>query len=602
MTKNASEAEVLVTGATGLIGRWLLAALTRRRQTTAALVRGAAKREAELRAFVDRIGGDASRLVVVDGDVEREGLGLTEALPNVRVVHHLAARFAFGLSRDEARRANVGGTRHVMAWAAQQPRIDRFVFLGGYRMTTIDLAALDDATLEKRYASGAYEGSKFESYRLFRQLAGAHAMPWTAVHPSGVIGDSRTGETTQVVGIGETVQRLFAGAMPALAGSAETFLPLVTVDYLADYLASVPDRAASAGKDLVVFDPASPPLPELAARFARILGVTAPTTTLPIGFVSALPSRWTGLHRESVGFLSTDRYDTREGDAHAAAVKLAHPPLDRALAHWCEYLVSTRFMQAPSADAGHFLRGSFVVGDPAADEIVALHGIPFDGEAMAPLARRLGTSVARVDLPGLGRSAPGRIDAAWLASVLGPHRIVIGHSLGAALAVRAAAAHPERIRALVLIAPSFMMRPASWTMQLRPLVANVLAKQSTPEAFATRFVPAGPTLAREAIESASAALGRAGVASRIAGALADATTREARAATSDAYRSLRARGVPVLIVHGSTEPLVDPTLGAEVRTIAGAGHNLHLTHLDQVAPAVRAFVERQRTVQPMARV
>ena len=59
----------------------------------------------------------------------------------------------------------------------------------------------------------------------------AHAaelkIPWTAVHPSGVIGDSRTGETTQTTALGETVKALFEGRLPALAGSARTFVPVV---------------------------------------------------------------------------------------------------------------------------------------------------------------------------------------------------------------------------------------------------------------------------------------------------------------------------------------------------------------------------------------
>lgn len=587
-------AEVLVTGATGMIGRWLLASLTRKGRVTAALVRGAAKREAELRAFVDRIGGDANKLVVVEGDVEQEGIGLALALPHVRVVHHLAARFAFDLTREEARRSNVEGTRHVIQWACAQPMLERFVFLGGYRMTTIDLAALDDATLERRYASGAYEGSKFESYRLFRKLAAEHELRWTAVHPSGVIGDSRTGETTQVVGIGNTVQRLFAGDMPALAGSTDTFVPLVTVDYLAEYLASVPEREASLGKDLVVLDPASPPLPELVRRIAEALGVAAPTFSLPVKLVAALPSCWTGMHRESVGFLSTDRYDTREGDAHARAVHLEHPPLERALARWCEYLVSTRFLSEPSAEHGHFAHGVFTVGDPTASSVVLLHGIPFDSDAMSPIARRLGTSTARLDLPGLGRSAPGRIDAAWLGSVLARRTrpaVLVGHSLGAALAVRTAAAHPEKVAALVLIAPSFLMRPASWTMQLRPVVAHVLGGLTTQAAFEKRFVSDASELAGEAARSAIAALARKGVARRIADALAAATTQRARQTTLEAYRALSERGVPVLILHGSTEPLVEPTLNADVSRIEGAGHNLHLTHLEEIAPRSRAFVE-----------
>ncbi len=82
-----------------------------------------------------RVGGDPERVLVVDGDIERPGLGLALDPRAVRVVIHLAAKFAFGMDQREAGAANVEGTRNVIAWAAELPRLERFVFVGGYRMT-----------------------------------------------------------------------------------------------------------------------------------------------------------------------------------------------------------------------------------------------------------------------------------------------------------------------------------------------------------------------------------------------------------------------------------------------------------------------------------
>lgn len=596
------EPEILITGATGFLGRWLLAALTRRGKTVAALVRGADRRREELTRFVERIGGDPRRLVAVEGDVEREGLGLERPLPSVRVVHHLAARFAFGLSREEARSTNVGGTERVMRWAAAQPALDRLVFLGGYRMTSASREALE-ASIDERYAEGAYEGSKYEAYVVFRRLAEELGLPWSAVHPSGVIGDARTGETTQLPGLAETVQKLFEGRLPALAGTARTFVPVVTVDYLAEFLATVPERAESAGKDLVVFDPASPPLPALVGMLARTLGVPSPRWTLPVGLVAALPSAWTGLHRESTRFLVEDRYDTREGDAHAAAMGLVHPPLEEALARWCGFLVSTRFLTSAADEPGHFEAGTFIVGNPRTADVVLLHGIPFDGEAMAPLARSLGRTSARVDLPGLGRSGRGSIDAGWLRSLLAGRTrpvVLVGHSLGAALATAYAAAYPDDVAKLVLIAPSFLMAAPSWTLRLRPIVANVLGRLDA-EAFERRFLPEREGEVHTATTSAIASLTRKGGADRYAGALADAVTTSARAAAQDAFAVVRERSVATLIVHGDREPLAVDARGAEVVAMAACGHAPHLTHSDQVAQLVRARLDALTAPAPLRR-
>jgi pimeloyl-ACP methyl ester carboxylesterase/nucleoside-diphosphate-sugar epimerase len=597
--------DVLVTGATGLVGRWLLAALTRRGHTVAALVRGADARREELASFVARLGGDRTRLVVVEGDVEREDLGLRASLSSVRVVHHLAARFAFGLTRDEARRANVLGTEHVVRWAASLPALERFVFLGGYRMTATPLAALDAAALERHYAAGAYEGSKIEAYVRFRQLASELGMPWTAVHPSSVIGDSRSGRTTQLTGLGETVQRLFEGRMPALVGSERTFVPVVTVDYLAEYLATVSDDAACEGRDLVVFDPASPALPGLVKQLADVLGVEAPRWTLPLGLVRALPSRWTGLHPESAGFLVEDRYDTQAGDAHAVAAGLVHPDLGASLARWCAFLVASRFLAIEPGEARvAFEEGVFVVGDPREADVVLLHGIPFDGEAMAPLADALaarGVSCARLDLPGLGRSGPlaseaGAADLAWLERRLAARTrplVVVGHSLGAAIATRYAAAHPDEVAAVVLVAPAFLTTPASWTLRLSPLVAQVLGGLDAAR-FRARFLAegAGGPGVEAATQSALVSLARLGAASRYACALADAVGPASRAAAHDAWISLR---VPAVIVHARREPLVADVRGAHVVTLEDAGHNPQLTHLEATLEATLSLLEASRS-------
>lgn len=616
----AEQAEVLVTGATGFIGRWLLAALTRRGQVVAALVRDAARRGPELRAFVERLGGDGACLVVVEGDVEVAGLGLERPLPNVRVVHHLAARFAFGLTREAARRTNVDGTRHVMAWASGLSGLERFVFLGGYRVTAFEPARLASAEgLREAYRAGAYEGSKHEAYAVFRALASDLALPWTAVHPSGLIGDSRTGETMQTVGLGDTMKELFLGRLPAQVGSPRVFVPVVTVDYLADYLASVPLRAESAGKDLVVFDPASPALPELLAIGAEHLGVPLPKRTLPLGLVRALPRRLTGVEPESLSFLSEDRYDTREGDAHAAEMGLVHPPLVRSVQRWCDFLVRTRFLAltpesavrpSEAGDRGRLVRGVYTAGEPTRADVVLLHGLPFDGEAMQPLARRLGRSHARLDLPGLGRSLPVRApNEGWLAKALGERAkpaVLIGHSLGAGVAVEHAARHPEQVAALVLIAPAFLAEAAPWTLRV-PAAVSIVLGGLTRTSFQERLLAEGDEAsleeAKEAVESACASLARRGGARRAAEALADASRQDRRASLRASLREVIARGVPVLIVHAAVEPIVFEVPGARVVCLEGAGHNLHLTHVEAVADAVRAFLDARppRAAKPGSR-
>ncbi|NUP12238.1 MAG: alpha/beta fold hydrolase [Polyangiaceae bacterium] len=611
---NEHDVDVMVTGGTGLIGRWLLAELTRTRGVVAP-VRRANERAAELRRFVDEHGGDASRLVVVEGDVEVPGLAVEGRFDAVRDVFHLAARFAFRLGAEEARRANVDGSLHVAEWARARPALRRFVYLGGYRMMArssivrgpahgvdASLARLSDDERKRLYRDhGGYEASKHESYLAVRAFAHAHELPWTAVHPSSVIGDARTGETTQTTGFGDLVARLFCGQLPALVGSARTFLPLVTVDYLARFLATVPERAETEGEDLCVLDPETPDLPVLVRQIADHLGVAAPRMILPVGLVRALPAKLTGIEPESLRFLSEERYDIASAEAHAGAVGLARPPIERAVRRWSDFLVSTRFGDDPRADRGSLRDGAFVVGDPQTAEVVFLHGLPFNSDAWKPVADALGVPHARIDLPGLGRSAPTDLDAvAWLDRLLAGRDepvYLVGHSLGAALAVRYAHAHPDQVAGLALVSPAFLQRRASRLLRIPPAVSLSL-RRSTAAALAERLLPelagarADSPEASRILESATSDLRRRGVAARVAKALARASKEPVRATLRCDLESIKA---PVVLVHGEHDPLLFSSRHP-VQAVPGTAHNPHISSPQAVVAHLRRLLSVRSSV------
>jgi pimeloyl-ACP methyl ester carboxylesterase/nucleoside-diphosphate-sugar epimerase len=587
-----SEIDTLVTGATGFIGRWLLIELTARGRNVAALVRNAEQRATELVAFVAARGGDPTRLVVLDGDVTRVGLGLVESLPNVRDVYHLAARVAFDLTVDEARLVHVTGSENTMHWASGLKGLRRFVDLGGYRLTRAPdwlRAPLPARRRRQLYAEhGAYEASKYEAHACLQALAKRLAIPLTTVHPSGVIGDSRTGECTQTAGLGDTVQALWRGRLSALAGSPATFVPIVTVDYLAAFLASVVERPETEGQELCVLDPGTPNLPELVAAMAEHLGVPAPNHIVPLSLVRHLPERLTGLHREAVGFLSEERYDTSLAQTHAEAVGLRMPPWKPAVLRWLDHLVATRFLTESPRGQVRAVAGSatYLEGDPQRADVVMLHGIPWTAASWRGVSAQLSSSVAVVDLPGLGRSAPAADDLAWLDALLGDRKrpvTLVGHSLGVGLCVRYAAARPERVRAVVAVSPFFLQPRAPWWLRAPRLAAAGL--RWTSPARLRRLGGAVDTPETEtAVASAHSDLQRAGVAERTAAALAHANRPSVREALRSALGSL---AMPVSIVVGSEDPLVCAS-PVPATVVEGAGHNPHLSHPATVARVVAA--------------
>lgn len=351
-----NEGHTVVTGATGFIGRWLLADLTAHGRPVIALVRDGARRANELAAFTDAHGGDSALLQVIDADLHRADLGASAVRGRVRSVIHLAAHMDFGLSMEHARENNVRTTLNVARWAHERGELERFVLLGGYRMTRPEPElrafeqALSEREVERLYRGrGAYEVSKHEAYWALRRFAESQSLPWTAVHPSSVIGDSRTGETTQLTGLATTVKNLYEGRMPAMVGRADSFVPIVAVDHLARVLATVDDNPETRSRDLVVLAADTPMLPALIAQIAARIGRRAPRWSLPVSVVRALPRWLSGVDREALDFIASDRYDTESAEQHMRAMSIVAPSTNETIDRWCDYLVRTRFLQRTAA-------------------------------------------------------------------------------------------------------------------------------------------------------------------------------------------------------------------------------------------------------------
>ncbi|WP_037077602.1 alpha/beta fold hydrolase, partial [Pseudonocardia spinosispora] len=571
----------VVFGATGFIGRWTVLQLLERGRTVAAVVRDPA-RGAELRAWLHDHGADVERFGTVTGDVTLgAGLGLSaadeERLASVRDVVNAAGFYRFGLRREEARAVNVDGALAVLRWAATRPDLRILIHVSGYRVGAHQPRyPLPDPEATALYRDkGAYEGSKIEADAAVRVVAAQLGVPLAVVNPSGVIGHSTTGEAGQYIGPAEIVRDLWAGRLPALPGTARTFVPVVTVDHLARFIAAIEEP----GGPHWVLDENTPELPDLIRLLAGHLGVPAPRLRVPVGVVRHLPTALTGANREVLGFLSEDRYDTASAEKLAEVAELAHPPVEIALRRWADRLVADRFGAPSTSLPGgfHEVAGSrtYLAGDRTSPELVMLHGLPLDGESWQGLLGRIGASVLVPDLPGLGRSAPTSATALdWLTDLLAPLRsrpTLVAHSAAAGPALRYAATHPDRVDALVLISPYFLQGTPSRSLRTGPLLRRMSADRLEVALLGAQIASDD---ARRAIDSAAAQLHRPGVARRTARWLRAANRPAERA---DLRKLLTEVQVPVHLVVGQRDPLVTDPGTATVTTVPDAGHHPHLT-------------------------
>lgn len=344
-------ATILITGATGQIGRWLLHRLLQLAPETPLVLalRDPESQQATLRAWLAARGIPHPVLASLQAvPYQLEDTAAAQALVGrlrPGVVVHLAARFEWGLSRTEAHRAQVQATE--VLWDAQtDPRghAGRFIALGGYmtqhrpHLERLGIAGADPTDWARIYRRvGGYEASKLETQAHMSARALRLGRPWLCVHPATVCGHSREGELPRHAALHALCRQLLKGRLSALPGSRRHQLPLVSVDHLADFLAHLAlDTGVIAG-DYLLLDPGSPGFHALVHQLASALSVRAPRLALPLPLMRAvlrLPgmAAWSGASAEGLDFLlAAPRFDTTAADALARRWQLRATSLDAAL-------------------------------------------------------------------------------------------------------------------------------------------------------------------------------------------------------------------------------------------------------------------------------
>ena len=345
----------LVFGATGFIGRWLVMELLVQGVATTAVVRSDRSAE-DLLSWLAAHDVPAAP-TVVRADFTRDDFGWAPAaVEHVAEVFNMAGAYAFGMTTEDARAANVDVSRRIVSFAATLPRLVRLVHLSGYRVGGQDPATVpwSEATVAREYRRlGAYEASKVESDAVVQAHANALGVPWSIVNPSTVIGDSSTGESPQTVGLGTTVLDLLDGRMPALPGGRGTFVPVVTVDYLAAFTALLATDEETIGQSYWVLDDDTPALPDLLRLVGADHQVPIPRLSVPVALLKRLPAKVTRADPETLSFLSSDRYPTGSANELASRHGLAHPDVRESLRRWSRWLRS----QQPASEGRGTGRG-----------------------------------------------------------------------------------------------------------------------------------------------------------------------------------------------------------------------------------------------------
>jgi len=345
--------ECFVTGGTGFIGQHLLANLSAKGHTLRVLMRRP-ERLAALREQVDNLGGCAARVFAVAGDLEQDNLGLSladqQVLRRASVVFHLGAHFAWGLSVEHSRAVNVQGAKRVALLAAEQK--SRLVMIGGYMLNNHE--HLQRIGIDPRHPEltnwpavyrrvGGYEASKLEAHFATLEVMSAKGGEMTVVHPATVCGHSRTGHILDGQPLVALIRNLVQGKMTAVPGTAEHWLPLVTVDYLVELVAACAFDPAMVGEELLALDDQTPNLRELLAQVAKPLGLKSPKHHVSLRLLKWLlsipPVAWfLNTRPEALDFIQTTRFNTAAVEQFANRHGIAKPDIRQALQHTATFV------------------------------------------------------------------------------------------------------------------------------------------------------------------------------------------------------------------------------------------------------------------------
>jgi thioester reductase-like protein len=255
-TPDAARRTVLLTGASGVVGRALLQRL----------------HDVDVVCLVHRSPVSGPNVTTAPGDIARPMLGLAERAyqelaAKVDAVIHCAAITDFNRTDGSLEATNIAGTEHVAAFAAAADAVL-------YHVST----AFVDTTVDGdrgRTAIG-YASSKSAAEQVVR----SSCVPHVILRPSVVIGDSVTGEIAAFQGLHQVVAGMFAGTVPMIPFDPGWPIDFVPADVVADAIACVAENRVRDGEFWISAGDKALRLDEgvaVVVEFARTLGVSIDT-------------------------------------------------------------------------------------------------------------------------------------------------------------------------------------------------------------------------------------------------------------------------------------------------------------------------------------
>jgi nucleoside-diphosphate-sugar epimerase len=255
--------QILVTGATGFIGRGLVRRLLQEHRSVRAMAR-----RIEKAAGLEKLGAE-----VVMGDLGDEDL-LERAVAGCAVVVHAAAQVDDMPTRMQYEGPNVGGTENILI-ASQRAGVRRFVHISSIAVFGLPPSGEITDDSPRGPAGESYSDSKFGAEEAVWSFCRARGLPFTILRPSCVYGPGSP--HWSVI----PFKRIRKGKMRLIAGGRGAF-NYVYIENLLDALVLACENDRALGQAFIVND-GTTTWCEYFGAYARLAGRSKlPSVPLPV--------------------------------------------------------------------------------------------------------------------------------------------------------------------------------------------------------------------------------------------------------------------------------------------------------------------------------
>jgi thioester reductase-like protein len=268
---------ILITGATGYLGKFLVGELSSYGYNLILLVRSKEKGK----QLASTLLVPSEKVWILAGDISLPRLGLASEAYHllgyrIEAIIHCAALTKFNPSPIQAFRYNIIGTKNLLTLAQKTGRLSSFHYVSTAYVAGRRQGIVREDELDGRYGfHNLYEQSKFLAECLLQQYQSQYLTPITVYRPGIIIGDLKTGSYWNIFGVYHFLVLLnrLANNLPIrLLGNPRATKNLVPIDYVVETMTYILQNKHHWGKTYHLSLPHPPTLELLEEAFNRTLG------------------------------------------------------------------------------------------------------------------------------------------------------------------------------------------------------------------------------------------------------------------------------------------------------------------------------------------